>query len=248
MNQINHRIKQTGTDTFNNIISVLSNDKKIISMSIFLAVLFHISGAIGMASSYSGWFIKMTPVNLILMTALVLVTAPVKDKSLYWFIALCFTTGIVTEMAGVNTGLLFGDYTYGLAMGQKILGVPYLIGILWFVTVYSAGSVTEWIFVKTRPNMNHDAYLIIFGKIVFAALITTIFDYALEPAAIALGYWTWYSANEVPFFNYLCWFFISGFLLTPYFIYRHLSRKVNLFAVALFFIQFVFFVAVVKLY
>jgi bisanhydrobacterioruberin hydratase len=244
MAQVNHRVPGSLEQIIKKTQSLLSNEKKLNLAAVFLAFLFHISGAIGMASDYRDWFIKMTPVNLVLMSLLAILTAPVKGKSLFWFIALCFVTGIITEMVGVNTGLLFGDYTYGLAMGQKLLGVPYLIGVLWFVTVYSAGNVTQYIFKFIGGQINHKAYLVIFSKIVFAALITTVYDYVLEPAALSLGYWTWYPANEVPIFNYWCWFFISGFLLTPYFIYNHLSDKVNIFAVVLFFVQFAFFVSV----
>ncbi len=43
---------------------------------------------------------------------------------------------MLSEIIGVNSALLFGDYSYGSVLGLKIGGVPVLIGVTWaFVTV-----------------------------------------------------------------------------------------------------------------
>jgi putative membrane protein len=42
-------------------------------------------------------------------------------------------------MLGVHTGILFGNYKYGNALGLKLNDVPILIGINWFIVVYACG-------------------------------------------------------------------------------------------------------------
>src|SRR6266542_2687077 len=84
------------------------------NIALFLALLFHICGAIGILfTPYKQWFINNTPVNLLLMTALLIFTQKEKNKWFLGFVVLCFATGMITEMIGVNTGQLFGDYSYG---------------------------------------------------------------------------------------------------------------------------------------
>ena len=76
--------------------------------------------------------------------------------------------------------------------------------------------------------------------IIDAALLATFFDFVMEPVAQKLGYWQWEN-NKIPFFNYTCWFFVSGLLLL---ILNKISfNKLNPFAIHLFIIQLLFFVA-----
>jgi putative membrane protein len=61
----------------------------------------------------------------------------------------------------------------------------------------------------------------------------------MEPIAIKLGYWKWGGNGAVPFFNYVCWFLVSLFLL---FIFHQLKfDKRNKFALHLLMIQVMFF-------
>jgi putative membrane protein len=103
-------------------------------------------------------------------------------------------------MIGVNTGLLFGDYSYGEVFGRKLFGVPVLIGINWFCIVYTAHVVAK--------KFNHNS---IKGKVavaLLAAAIATAFDWIMEPVAMKLGFWNW-NDGQIPLFNYCCWFVIS---------------------------------------
>jgi putative membrane protein len=202
--------------------------------SVFLALLFHVSGIIGMTGEHRDWFVAHTPVNLILMTFLVLVNERYPDRKFVMFGLIAFTTGMAVEIVGVQTGLLFGDYAYGSVMGVKWVGVPLLIGLLWFVTVFGAGHITQMIFDKTIESPEI--------KAIIAALITTLFDVLLEPGAISLRYWQWFSDNgEVPFYNYVCWFFTSLFLHVLFFRYYMDTKRSGRFTAVLFVIQAVFF-------
>jgi len=204
-------------------------------ISIFLALLFHVSGIIGMTGQHRDWFVAHTPVNLILMTILVLINEGRPEKKFYIFGIASFLTGMLVEIIGVQTGLLFGDYAYGSVMGVKFFGVPLLIGLLWFVTVFGAGHLTQLLFGRAVKSP--------YTKSVIAALITTLFDVLLEPGAIALGYWRWFSdQGEVPLFNYVCWFLTSLFLHILFFRYYWDGERTGRFTSVLLVIQAIFFV------
>jgi putative membrane protein len=203
--------------------------------SIFIALLFHVSGIIGMKGEHRDWFIAHTPINLVLMTILVVINERFPNKKFIIFGAIAFVTGMVVEIIGVQTGLLFGDYAYGTVMGIKFAGVPILIGLLWFVTVFGAGHLTQ-IVLGNRIDSP-------FVKAVIAALITTLFDVILEPGAISLGYWSWFTDNgDVPFYNYICWFLTSLILHVVFFKYYLNSERTGRFTASLLVIQMIFFV------
>lgn len=210
----------------------------------FIALLFHVSGCIGMFTNSRDWFIQNTPFNLLLMFGLLIWTHEPKYGKFAAFFIICFAVGMITEMIGVNTGILFGKYAYGTVMGPKLLQVPYLIGINWFVIMYTSAMTImkfhEWV---------EDRYAIAgsmltpqiksLSLILDGALLATFFDFIMEPVAVKLGYWLWLGDGSIPFFNYLCWFIISIGLL--YVFGRLTFTTHNLFAVHLFLIQLLFF-------
>lgn len=223
--------------------AVLQTYEGSIKIAIYIAIIFHACGLAGMQTDWREWFVSLTPLNLAVMTLLIVSTEFNRDVTFYWFMGLCFAVGMVSEIIGVNTMLLFGDYNYGVLMGPKLIGVPYLIGIQWFVTVYSIGHVTLWLASKVK-SWESMPLLFVFFKIILAASITTIFDIILEPAAISLEYWQWLPNGEVPVFNYICWFFISGFLYCPFFMTHTLTSKINYFAISLIVVQALFFLGI----
>ena len=76
--------------------------------------------------------------------------------------------------------------------------------------------------------------------VIDGALLATLFDWLMEPVAMKLGFWHW-TKEAPPFYNYTCWFIISLLLLI---MFRRFSfPKANQFAVHLFIIQVLFFLA-----
>lgn len=218
------------------------------NIAIAFALLFHFCGAVGILfTQYKDWFIANTPLNLMLMAVLLIFTQPQLNKQFFLFALLCIAVGFIVELIGVNTHVLFGEYSYGNVMGVKLWGVPVLIGLQWFVTVFCCGAIMQGV------NNWANKKLVEYGEedittkkvqsvslIIDAALLAVFFDYIMEPMAQKLGYWQWKN-NEVPYFNYTCWFFISGFLL---FLFNKFSfNKLNPFALHLFIIQLIFFIA-----
>ena len=93
------------------------------NISIGLIWLFHVSGSIGIIYSDATWFLKATPINLLLSFVLLLINTRLNKKTSF-ILLLCFVTGMLAEIIGVKFGFLFGNYTYGDALGYKVLGVP----------------------------------------------------------------------------------------------------------------------------
>jgi putative membrane protein len=204
--------------------------KSLFHWAIFLAVLVHFSGAIGIAFFKPSFFIPFTPVNLFLMLLLLILNEQPINLRFVQASLMAVVVGMATEMIGVNTGLLFGNYSYGEVFGRKLFGVPVLIGINWFCIVYTSHVVAR----KFNGNK-------IKGRIavaLLAAAIATSFDWVMEPVAMQLGFWNW-NDGQIPIFNYASWFVIS-FVVSVAFGYLKIEAN-NKFAPYFLMIQGLFF-------
>lgn len=208
---------------------------------LYLALLFHITGVLGILfTPYKDWFVYSTPIVLATMFILLANTQIKSTKAYVLFFLIAFVVGMSTEIVGVNTGLLFGDYQYGEVLGPKIYGVPLLIGLNWFVIVFCSGALCKQVVELLQDILNikitklaSSIFVIIGG-----ATIATCFDFILEPVAVKLQFWSW-NNGHIPLFNYICWFAISAVLLS-FNIYLN-KFTVNKFATSLIIIQAVFF-------
>ena len=208
---------------------------------IFLALLFHITGLIGILfTPYKDWFIYSVPIVLLIMFLLLSITQLKFFRAYIGFFFIAFTIGMATEIIGVNTGLLFGNYQYGQVLGPKLYGVPLLIGFNWFNIVFCSGSLlTQCIDVLQRKcNVNITSRTFTIAVVLGGAAIATGFDIILEPVAVKLNFWSWENGH-IPLFNYICWFMISAILLGLKMYLKKIS--VNTFASSLFIIQALFF-------
>ena len=187
-------------------------------------------------------FASMTPYNLGLMFLLLIFNEQFIDKYFVTAFILAFLSGLSTELIGINTGMLFGNYSYGDVLGLKLYGVPILIGINWFTIVYcayvSAGKLLGWLHIKIFNNKSTPLSNYVMQAF-FTAIITTAFDWLMEPVAVRLGFWSW-KGDEIPLFNYTCWFSVS-LLLSLGFSKLGLSSK-NSFSFILLIVQSVFFI------
>jgi putative membrane protein len=225
-------------------ISIESISQNKVLWSTGIALLIHSVGLLGMIWIDKYWFARMTPLNLLLMFLLITWSQPAKKISFFVFIAISFLVGMISEMIGVHSGLLFGNYTYGSIMGLQVANVPLIIGLNWFVVLYSALAALHFLidyFTKKNnlPKVSSAnkpiSIMLIFGS----ALLAVIFDWVMEPVAVKLGFWTWAGDGQIPRLNYLSWFFICTFLLSIFRILR--IKPDNIFAVNLFLIQLMFF-------
>jgi bisanhydrobacterioruberin hydratase len=207
-----------------------------------LAIAMHLTGALGNLLGMEELFAKLTPFNLLVMFGLLLWTLPEKSSKVAVFIVIASLTGFFCEMIGVKTGALFGSYHYSNMLGWKINDVPMLISINWFIVIYGSGmlasQIRHWIAIHI-PFPGKAIYSKWFGLslVIDGALIATVFDWIMEPAAVNLGFWSW-EGGQIPMLNYISWFLISLFLLA---VFALMKMKPHAFASNLLLIQAAFF-------
>ena len=208
-----------------------------------MAVLFHLTGLLGMVFVDRDFFAALTPFNLLLMSFLNVWAGKGAWKSGLLFPLCIYATGMIAEIIGVRTGLLFGSYAYGPIFGPKLLGVPLLIGMNWFLVVSGALGIAGVMHgfanrIQGRQVQVAFSRLAPISRVVTAALLAVIFDRVMEPVAVKLGFWSW-TDGSIPLFNYFSWFLVSLFMLL-------VSRRFNFspqsgFTANLYLIQVVFF-------
>lgn len=209
-----------------------------------IAILFHTIGLIGLLFFDKTFFLQSTLINLLLMLILLVWTQSGKNRWFAFFLMSCFLIGLGVEIIGVQTGILFGNYSYGVVMGYRILDTPLILGVNWFIVIYCSGmsvySLKSRLIDQTSSSaggikIKFKAVPIVLG----GALLTTFYDWLMEPVAVRLGYWRWNGDGSIPVSNYICWFLISGLLLSIFHIGKF--EKLNKFAVNLMLIQLLFF-------
>lgn len=161
------------------------------NFSLGFIIVLHVTGWIGFALLGADFFL-LTPLNLILSTFIVLYHQKIWTNRLKWKIAIIAFFGFFVEVAGVNTGKIFGIYTYDQALGFKIWETPPLIGINWLLLTYTGTvAIKKWIF---------NPWLVAF----ISSLLLVALDLVIEPVAIAHGFWHW-DHPDIPLQNFIAW-------------------------------------------
>jgi putative membrane protein len=193
-------------------------------------ILFHLVGLYGfLTPAFEDIFIMLVPYHLLLMLLLIILTLNDISADLIKFSTGVYLAGFFIEVIGVNTGQIFGNYTYGSALGVKLWATPLLIGVNWLILVYCTGAFLQKFNLKSR---------VLFSALGAAILLGI--DFLIEPVAIRFDYWSWFE-GIIPVQNYLGWYIFS-FLL--FLFYSGLNfRKENNAAIVLLFTQFCFFLA-----
>jgi len=163
---------------------------------------------------------------LIFTVLLMLKSQTAWNKGLIIFTLGAVLFGFFIEVAGVNSGIIFGKYIYGEILGIQFFNTPVLIGLNWFLLTYSAGCLIER--VKTGRLL----------KALLTTVLLVLFDYFLEPVAIKHDFWSWHNGN-IPDQNYIGWFG-SSLLICLLFQFTDWPKG-NKVAAMVFIIQFVFF-------
>lgn len=131
-----------------------------------------------------------------------------KKNFILWSIG-TFLVSFLVEMIGVHTGKIFGIYMYGNELQPQIAQTPIAIGGAWLSVILGAKAVISFIYKKLQPTNAISQFLqYSIVESFFIALLMTIFDYGMEPAAVRLGYWAW-AGIDIPLQNYVAWFILG---------------------------------------
>ena len=121
------------------------------SYFLYFLILVYVSGSIGFVVNPS-FFSPFTPYTLLLTCFVFLIHNPAVDKKFIMAFSSIALLGFVMEVIGVKTGLIFGNYSYGNALGYKILGVPLIIPINWAMLI-CAGIIVVSHFFKNKISV-----------------------------------------------------------------------------------------------
>lgn len=193
---------------------------------IYLVVSMHLAGALGLMSSRADLFMLFTPLHLIATTWMLLKSG--EGQRYYLGVIFVAIATYLIEMIGVNTGLIFGDYTYGSTLGLKLWGTPVLIGMNWVLLSYGIAHLISPLAVSRTV------------KILLGATGMVAIDFFIEPVAIAFDFWTW-DTPFVPLQNYLGWWLVSAMVFTG--LFRYVEFKVNPLAAWVVGAQIAFFIS-----
>ncbi len=202
-------------------------------------------GIIGLSIPETCTFFKQfTPTNIFLTTLCIFILQKNLSKKFYIYSFLVFISGYFIEVIGSQTGLLFGNYSYGETLGFKIFNTPVVIGCSWLLLSVTNANTVEWIFEyllkkNIRPNGISAKNIKIF-KSMLAASLMVLLDLLIEPVAIKFNFWNWKN-NHIPNSNYFFWFVFSFLFQMTFFSFNHeKSSKSMIFLLALQWIFFIF--------
>jgi putative membrane protein len=209
----------------------LKNTK--ITQPVRLVIIFHLVGIVGLSiAATKPLFLMLVPYHLLLMMGVLFFTHDRFNTRFAFFFLLIFIAGFGVEWAGVHTGQLFGSYAYGPTLGFGIDGIPLIMGVNWFLLVYSVGVTLQYSGIKHRAL-----------RILSGALLLVLLDVVIEPAAIQFDYWHW-ADGVIPVNNYICWFVLGAVLLLVFELFRF--KKQSIVGVVLLISQFIFFIALLS--
>lgn len=217
-------------------LSEFLRSKKSAYAVIFLAI-FHLIGVIGFhLEALKPLFLTLVPLNMLLSVVVLGLFHRDWTGKFAFTLFLMYLISFLAEVFGVNTGLLFGNYTYYAPLGWQLWSTPLIIGINWVIPAYCA-YVALQPFVFTR-----------WWHITLSAASMVVLDILIEPVAMRFNWWMWfydaektqpYELLRAPVENYAAWFVI-GFIII-YLLDKLRQRRTNPIAAPLLLIQFVFF-------
>lgn len=190
-----------------------------------IIVIFHTVGVFGLLSEDRAYFLSLSPLNLGLSMACLLLAHKLSTK-LFVDVIFVGVAGFSAEWVGVHTGWLFGDYTYGANLGTKLFDIPLMIAVNWAMLSFAAIACVIRLKVPTVL------------KAILSALLMTLLDFLIEPVAIKSDFWSW-THGEIPIYNYVCWFLVAFPL--HFYLIRRKTPEQNRVSIGLFGVLVVFF-------
>ncbi|MBU1368382.1 MAG: carotenoid biosynthesis protein [Bacteroidetes bacterium] len=169
-------------------------------LSLALLIIVYMVGIVTVLLGHTDALMLLTPYNLLFAAGLLIYNAEGFDKKYGSWLLVVILAGFFVELLGIETGLIFGEYSYGNGLGLKWLDVPLMIGINWGVLVFATAA------------MVHPLKLSKWLKAVIAATLMVSYDILLEPVAVRFDFWSW-AGGTIPLQNYLAWWIIAFLML-----------------------------------
>jgi len=185
------------------------NLEKIVEENRFtIAVIFPLVGAIGFLASaegflpsflsFSPWFILFG--TLVMRLPLVAGLKPLVDRKAGLGLILLSLYAYFIEFVGLQTGWPYGNFEYLIELGPMVQGVPLGLPVFFIPLV-----------VNSYLLVNLFSFDSIWKRLLLALGVILMVDLVLDPAAVALGIWSYPEGffYGVPLSNFLGWI-ISG--------------------------------------
>lgn len=206
--------------------------KNFLNLSIYSAkkfiIIYYAIGLIGLSIPLTTkYFIYITPFSILINLFFVLYFNINWNSRFIIFSSLVLLLSLTAEIIGVNTGVIFGSYTYDNSiLGPKLFNTPLIIGINWVILIYC-----------TVILINKFKFPVMV-RILIGGVIMLIFDIILEPVAGKLMMWNWLD-GEVLLQNYAAWFIMAcAFISIMYLGKMNIKNQVS---VHLLLVLFIFF-------
>ena len=193
-------------------------------IGIFL-IIFHLFGVYFIRlSQYSDYVVNLTSFNLIACFLIFFLLNKKLLLNIWAIIIIVF--GMIVEIIGVQTNLLFGTYSYGDILGLKVFDVPLAIGFNWLVLSICSRDFISIFNLGTK------------AKVILAAIFLVIIDLIIEPVAVSLDFWQW-EGGVVPLYNYFSWLLIA--IVIQIVLFKAKIETNRLFSFYYLFVQLIFF-------
>ncbi len=125
------------------------------------------------------------------------------DKSARFWGGCVLVISAVVETLGVETGWIFGKYTYTTHFGPMLGVIPAVIPMAWHVVLTQSVFIVRSLAPQARRGV----------QTALSATLVTAYDGVLEPFATQVkGYWFW-DHGTVPIQNYVAWWAMSYLLI-----------------------------------
>jgi uncharacterized membrane protein len=139
-------------------------------------------------------------------------------KNAVSFLVLTSAIGFLAEVLGTNSGIPFGKYYYTDFLGEKFLGVPVVVPLVWFVISYLSYSIVAG---NSRKSSWSSGKVSIVAKVALLSAFGAVsWDFMIDPMFSAYGYWVWTGQflplpelDGIPLTNFLGWFVLVALMI-----------------------------------
>lgn len=174
---------------------------------------------------------------LIFLSLIIIIIHGWKTLGPHEFLVFFLIAYVVTLIYEYTDGLGFGEWLacrayYSDLLGPKFFGkTPYIIPLVWSMSLYIAYTMTNIIFnrLKTIPkfeeNFSRRWFFKIVGMGIVSGLIMASWDLICDPVMVSMGAWSWSSGGSyygIPLGNFEAWVEISlvVFVLFSFYLYK----------------------------